>query len=144
MRIWVLMQLRNPFVIKDKRIVWFVKSISGIKTVVKSNTVKSYKEDVSYRKLTHPFDFDKPCLRIKNRFIYIVDEKYGQLGFDKPKQKVSPQLMDMVMKKQIAKQLISVMEKVPFGGNIIMIILAAGMGIAIGVIVGNYFPIIGG
>jgi hypothetical protein len=125
----------------DKRKVYFVRIIAGVPTRITQKTIKASTVNVGYRKLLFPIDIGKPSFRIKNTFYYVVDIHSGQLYFGDAKHSISPELLDSILVRNIAKNLVSGLESAPLFSSIIMILLGIGLGLALGFILGNYFPI---
>lgn len=130
----------------DRRIIYYVKRIAGVPTVIKTkkSSLFSSNKIISYAGVkgkTFPFDMGKPFLRKKNRWFYVVDVDTGQLTIEaKGNKQLSPQLLDQIIKKELGKQLVSALESPPISGYILVVLLGVGLGIAVGYILGNFFP----
>jgi len=125
----------------DKRKVYFVRTIAGVPTRICQKSIKAHAQNIGYRKLSFNIDIGKPSFRIKNTFYYVVDIHTGQLYFGDAKHGISPELLDSILVRNIAKNLVSGLESAPLFSSLIMMLLGTGLGIALGFILGNYFPI---
>jgi hypothetical protein len=130
----------------DRKIIYYVKENSGFYSVVKTtkSSMLNSNKIINYAGMkgkTFPFDMGKPAFRKKNRWFYFVDVDRGQLQIlKKDKESLSSQLLDQIVKKELGKQLVSALESPPISGYILVVLLGAGLGIAIGYILGNFVP----
>ena len=130
----------------DRRKVLFVRNIRGTMSVVgKQLDVKTTTTKVTIRKgkETHTFklDISRPSVRNKRNWIYFVDIVNGQIDFGETVSPVSSDAIDMFTFKPTIKQLVAGIEKPDFMNYIVYILLALGMGIPLGYIIGNLVPI---
>ncbi len=126
---------------KDKHKVLYVQKVSGILTVVKTRYINPVRVLISFKDRSFPFYANIPSFRIKNTFYYLVDTMTGQLSLKDADSKLTPEIMDKVMKKNVIQQLVSGLEAVPLSSIIIYILLSAVMGLSLGYILGNFVPI---
>ena len=129
---------------KDKRIVILVVDVSGVRTPVGKKKVKPQTESVQYKGgRTFPFNINKPIIRRKNKFIYYVDIRTGQLEISSKIIPINPKLFDLLISHEIVAQIVGAMRKRLKFEEIVMLLLAGGFGVAVGFILGNYAPISG-
>lgn len=126
---------------KDKHKVLYVQKVSGISTVVKTRRINPIRVSISFKDRSFPFYSNTPAFRRKNTFFYIVDTLTGQLNLTDADNKLTPEIMDKVIKKNVVQQLVSGLEATPWSTLIVYIILALGMGVSLGYILGNFVPI---
>lgn len=125
----------------DKRKVHFVKSIANVPTRIKTRKIKSPGRYITFKNHTFEFDIAKPAYRIRNIFYYIVDIDKGQICFPEAAINASaPELLDKIVRRSLAKQLVSSVEKMPLSEVLLYILLSVGMGAGLGYILGNFFP----
>jgi hypothetical protein len=98
-------------------------------------------DGVSYRGRTHTIDLRKPIYREKGKFYYLIEMESGQISVGEGKEPpVSPKLMDSIMRKEVAKQLVMGLE--PTGdlkSMLLVIVVVAVAGILGGFILGQLF-----
>jgi len=122
---------------RDKRRLLYIRTISGVPTVIRRKKIKGNLIKFTYNKRTFPFDMSRPAFRIKNTFFYICDVNKGQLHFDiDVKSVVAPELLDAILNRHIVKDLVSGLENPAILGYLIYVILGAGLGLSVGYILG--------
>ncbi len=73
------------------------------------------------------------------KLYYFIDIAKGQLNFkDKGKDVVNKELIDMVVRQSIVKQLTNSLREKLFGGQIMNILIGLAIGIPAGIIAGGY------
>jgi hypothetical protein len=127
----------------DRRIIFYGRKIANVFTVFRVNKFKGNIKQAGYKKSLFPFDMSKPAFRRKNKWYYFVDVENGQISLGDTRTVMSPKLFDLIVKKELGKQLVSVLESVPLLGNLIMMLLGIGLGVAVGYIIGNFAPMSG-
>lgn len=119
--------------VKEKYYVIFSRDVSGSQVVVARRQFNpdAASDGVSYRGKSHTIDLKKPIYRENGKFYYMVDMEAGQKPLGEGKEPpVSPKLMDAIMRKEVAKQLVMGLEGM---GNwkfvlfVALIVLAAGL-----------------
>jgi len=133
-------------IIGDKRTAYFIRLMNGTPFVISKKNVKPAQDKITYsesrtRKATFILDTSKPAFRIGRTFVYMVDVKVGQIHFGSTVSKVSPELIDAILNQSLAKQLVSGLHKMNVWNILGYILLAMGMGIPVGYILGNFMPI---
>jgi len=128
-------------IFKDRRIVKFVKDVSGGCTVIASKKISPTADRVTFKNLTFAFDVAKPSYRVGRTFIYLVDVKNGQLQFHPGMMPVSARLMQRIMVEEVVSQLVAGLKKFDVWNTLLYLIMGLGMGIPLGYILGNFVPI---
>jgi len=123
---------------KDKKKLYFVQNVGGFPTVIKQITVSIDAKQIRYRQLMFDFDVGKPAFRIANTFFYLMDINKGQVGFAEPDGGIAPELLDAIITRKIAKQLIAGLENPALMGSLVYILLSVGLGLACGFILGKW------
>ena len=122
----------------DKKKLYFVQSMGGFPTVIKQIKLQVDAKQIRYRQLMYNFDVGKPAFRIANTFYYLMDINKGQINFPEPKQGIAPELMDAILTRKIAKQLIAGLENPALMGSLVYIGLSICLGLATGFILGHW------
>jgi len=122
----------------DKKKLYFVQKVGGFPTVIKQINIKVDAKQISYKRLMYDFDVGRPAFRIANTFFYLMDINKGQIAFAEPKGGVAPELMDAILTRKIAKQLIAGLENPALMGSLVYVILSIGLGLACGFILGKW------
>jgi len=125
----------------DRRKVLLVRIIGKTPTVVSRQFIKNDSQTVIFKNKVYVIDFDKPSYRVKNIFCYLVDIDQGQLHYEKTAKMIVPQLVHLILKRSIVKQLVTNLEKQPFAQSLILLILGIALGLAGGYILGNVLPL---
>ncbi len=130
---------------KDKRKILWVTIVNGMPSVIAERKVLSSEDRVTFRRLkgadSFHLDASRPTFRKKNTFYYFVDIKKGQLFFGENENKVSSQMMNTVWNQEAIRQIISGLESTKFMQILPYILLAGGMFLAVGYILGNAVPL---
>lgn len=119
----------------------FSRNVSGASVVVKRKRFNPDKasEGISYRGRTHVIDLTKPIFREGGKYFYLVDMEDGQRVAGEVGVPVSPKLMDAVMRKEIARQLVAGLAA---GGDwkmaLIIGLIMLGAGIMTGIVLGQF------
>lgn len=140
MRMSMSLNISNILSKTDKRKVIFVRKVSGIHTTINIRKISILTTAVKIGDKQFPIDISKPVFRIKNVFYYMIDVDSGQVIYAQKQSEVSPEILDMVIGKKIVSQIVSSLEKLNWKDYILYIILSIGLGLALGFILGNYFP----
>lgn len=117
----------------------FCREVGGVSVTVRrkkfnpNNALKG----ISFRGATHIIDLDRPAYRFNRKFYYIIDMDRGQKVMTQSEIPVSPKLMDTIMRREIVKQLVAGLGTTDLKMSIIFLILGLGMGVAVGIIVGQ-------
>ena len=128
---------------KDRYKVIIVRMVSGVLHVIKRKRIRIHTKEVSYRKARYTFDISKPIYRRKNTYYYMVDIKRGQITVKNYKlggNNVPPEMIESILYESIVQQTVSGLENLKLGAILIYVILAAGMALACGYILGINFP----
>lgn len=129
--------------VKDKYKVILVRIVSGVLHVIKTQNIKIYTKEVAYRSARFTFDIAKPIYRKKNTYFYMVDIKEGQVtvkNYKLIKGRVPPEMIESILYESIVQQTVAGLEKMKLGPIIVYVLLAAGMALACGYILGINFP----
>lgn len=127
----------------DKYKVIVVRLVSGVLHVIKQRNIKIHTKEIRYRSASFTFDIAKPIYRRKNTFYYMVDIKRGQISVKNQKLAVGtipPEMIESILYESIVQQTVAGLEKMKLGPVIVYMILAAGMALACGYILGINFP----
>src|SRR4030042_4497801 len=124
----------------DKHKVKFVRMISGFPDVIKTKKIKKFVTEVTLRDNTFAIDFNKPSYREKNTFYYLFDVSKGQMFFNLSDFGGPKGLTYLILRRSLIRQLVSGMEKRKLGEVLIFILLAIGVGVSLGYILGNVLP----
>jgi hypothetical protein len=128
----------------------FSRGVSGASVVVRRRRFNPDKasEGVSFRGRSHPIDLSHPIYREKKRYYYLIDVDGGQRTVQDIGSTVSPKLMDAVMKREIAKQLVAGLQGVgDWKLALIIGLICLGAGIMGGIVLGQFIdftPTVGG
>ena len=122
----------------DKKKLYFVQNMGGFPTVIREINIKVDAQNIRYKNLMYKFNVGNPAFRIGNTFHYIMDIEKGQMGFNPPEGGIAPELMDAILTRKIAKQLIAGLENPALMGSLVYIILSVGLGVACGFILGKW------
>lgn len=125
----------------DRRKVLFIRSMSGIPTVLSRKIVKGRMKQIDYVKNNFDFDSAKPILRSRNTFYYAVDIDKGQMTLKEPSEPFVPSLRFKILKKGLVSQLVSGLDTKGFAEMLIYILLAGAAFGFMGYIIGNVLPI---
>ena len=131
--------------ISDKYIAVFSREVSGSSVVVKKKSFQpdKVKDGISYKGRTHLLDLTRPIYRDRGKFFYLIDMEKGQKTMGQITSSVSPKLLDAILRKEIARQLVSGMNTPASWGLAIVIgILGASCGILGGYVIGMFFPVV--
>lgn len=129
----------------EKRKIFYVKSVEGLPTVFKKHTIGQgmTRTATTINGKTFTFDIGKPTYRNRNKCFYFVDIKDGQVWInDKGNPELSAKLLHATLKEEIGKQLVTKLDRHPFMGDIMMLIMGIIMGILGGYVLGNIFPMV--
>lgn len=128
----------------DKYLVMFSRVVSGSDVVFKKKRVKpeQVKDGISYKGRTHFLDLAKPIYRDRSKFIYLVDVQEGQKSTLNATYPVSAKLLDAVLRKEIAKQLVAGLGGSDWTLAIIIGLICAVTGVMSGIVLGQFidFP----
>jgi len=129
----------------EKRKIFYVKSVEGVYTVFRKHTIKQgfTKTEATIHKKTFTFDIGKPTYRNKNKCFYFVDVNDGQVWInDKGSPELSAKLLHATLKEEIGKQLVTRLDKHPFMGDVMMLVMGSIIGILGGYVLGNLLPMV--
>ena len=129
--------------VKDKYKVILVRMVSGVLHEIKRQNIKIHTKEIPYRSARFTFDIAKPIYRRKNTYYYMVDIKKGQVIVKNYKLgvgNVPPEMIESILYESIVQQTVSGLEKMKLGPILVYVILAAGMALACGYILGINFP----
>lgn len=99
--------------------------------------------DVAIRvapKKTHLVDVSKPTYSRGLKLYYFVDIAKGHLIFDKTKNKINPEIVDMFLKQSIVKQLTARLSERMYVSQILNIVIGLVIGALTGFIVAGFIP----
>lgn len=138
--------MENPFASKDVRQVWIIGKVSGVSTRLKIIKVSALTVKVSFaisakKTETYLLDTSKPALRIKNRWIYLIDIIHGQTGFSDTDFRIDADMIDMAMTSPLIDKLVEGIEKPEIYAYLLYIVLGAIIGILGGYLLGSKFPL---
>lgn len=125
---------------KKKYVAVFLVSEQGTFSILKFRRFNPSKDAIQYTKgVSHLIDVSKPTYAKGLKLYYFVDIKKGQLGFDSKKNSaINPEVIDMILKQNIVKQLTTSLSERFLGSQIVNIVIGLVMGILIGIIAGGY------
>lgn len=131
---------------KDKRFVWVITKVAGAWTRIKIMKVSAMTTHIAVRigpkkTVTYMLDISKPALRIKNRWIYLIDVLHGQVGFVDTDFKIDSDMLDMAMTSPLIDKLVEGIEKPELYAYLMYIIIGAIMGLLGGYLLGSKFPL---
>lgn len=126
---------------RDKYKVKFVRSVSGVPSVVSTRKIKKRQEFVSEHDKTFTIDYNQPLYREKNTYWYVCDLEHGQMFADVPDNNIDPTLNHMILGRSAIRQLVMGMEKRKMVDILIYVALAIGVGILAGYLLGLVFPV---
>ena len=127
----------------DKYRLILFRRVSGALNVIKQRKIKIQANEVSYRGKLWPLDIAQPIYRRKNTFYYMVDVMKGQITVTERElhaKEVPPDMLEAILYKSVVAQTVSGLEHPKLGPVIVYVILTAGMCLAVGYIIGTYFP----
>jgi hypothetical protein len=138
--------MENPFNLKDQRRVWVIAKIAGSWTRIKIIKITSLTTKVSVRigpkkTETYLLDISKPAIRIKNRWIYLIDILHGQVGFSDTDFKIDSDMIDMAMTSPLIDKLVEGIEKPEIYAYLLYIVLGVVIGLLGGYVLGSKFPL---
>ncbi len=130
---------------KDKRKAFIIRMIADLPTVIEKRKIKPTQTKITITRgkesKTYPFLVGKPSFRIGRTFIYLVDVEGGQLHYNLNDSKVSPVLIDAILRQGLAKQLVAGLMTPSLMQYILYLIMGALMGLGFGYILGNALPL---
>ena len=131
----------------DKYIIHFVREVSGVSQYMGKKRVNPSKlgDGVSFKGKTYVIDMTKPVMRRGTTYTYMIDMDKGHLTVGQGTKPFNTKLMDLIFRRELARQLVTGLSttngiKSPWF-IAIMLIIGLGAGVALGYILGNYFPI---
>ena len=123
---------------KKKYIAVFLVKEQGTYSVLKLRRFKPNNKVLQFTKgNSHSLDISFPTYLKGLKLYYFIDIKKGQLRFKDSKDKVNPELLDMVLKQSIVRQLTATLTS-NLTGQILNIIIGLCIGLPIGIIAGGY------
>jgi len=129
----------------DKYSVLFSRVVSGSSVVFKRKRIRpeQVKDGISYKGRTHFLDLSKPIYRDKAKFVYLVDVEDGQKYTFDATYPVSAKLLDAVLRKEIAKQLVAGLGGSDWNLAIIIGLICAVTGVMSGIVLGQFIDFSG-
>lgn len=127
----------------EKRRIFYTKDMQGIPTVFRKHTIGKgkTKTEATINSKTFTFDIGKPTYRNRNKCFYFVDINNGQSWINaKDTPELSAKLLHATLKEEIGKQLVTKLDKHPFMGDIMMLVMGIVIGLLGGYVLGNMFP----
>lgn len=129
---------------REKKKICFGTVVSNTFTVIRTVKIKPNTTSVRLGDSSFHFDMSCPTLKNKNTLYYYIDTKKGQVSFKNQSiPLVSPELLDLIIVRKIGTQLLKVVEKTPMMGSLLIVLMGIGLGISLGFILGNFFPMVG-
>lgn len=125
----------------DRRKVLFVRSMSGVPSILTRKYVKGNRKQIDYIKDNFDFDSSRPAFRSRNTFYYLVDIQKGQMHLTQPSEPFIPALRFKILKKGLVSQLVSGLDTKGLAEMLIYILLAGAAFGFMGYIIGNILPI---
>lgn len=129
----------------DKYYAIFAREVGGVPVMVRRRRFNPNKaaEGISFRGSTHLIDLDRPVYRANKKFVYLIDMEKGQKVLTQSEIPVSPKLMDIIMKRNIVKQLVAGLGSATGDWKMMMLYIIIGlvMGIMTGIVLGMVFDI---
>lgn len=95
-------------------------------------------DSVQYKGRTYAIDRTKPYYVRRRRTYYLLERHNGQIAPDGETWQGNPHLLDEILSRQVARQLVNSMSTGAITWQIFPIILGAAVGLPCGIILGGY------
>lgn len=119
----------------------FCNTVQGIHTVLRKKEIFADTIKTQFKNKTYFINIDRPTFSVKNRLYYYININESQIVFDKNSLKstkgLHPTEVDMIVRREIAKQLFEATVTKPF--DWMSLILGAIGGLGIGMVLGGMF-----